>query len=81
MLLIPLKNSASRGDQVENAKLFKELGYAHVLYQTELSPLKLLDEIKLLTKNETKLITQMQTAKKTEGCKNIYEQILKYTKK
>lgn len=36
MLLIPLSLSASRGDQIDNAKSFQQSGFAHVLIEEEM---------------------------------------------
>lgn len=48
MLLIPLSLAASRGDQIDNAKSFKENGFAHVLPEEELTTERLADEIDAL---------------------------------
>ena len=48
MLLIPLSLAASRGDQIDNAKSFKEQGFAHVLEEEELSKERLLEEVEKL---------------------------------
>jgi len=37
MLLIPLPLSASRGDQIDNAKSFEKSGYAHILYEEDIT--------------------------------------------
>ncbi|MED4603721.1 undecaprenyldiphospho-muramoylpentapeptide beta-N-acetylglucosaminyltransferase [Paenibacillus validus] len=37
MLLIPLSRAASRGDQILNANSFQSQGYAHVLFEEDLS--------------------------------------------
>ncbi|MCM3739612.1 undecaprenyldiphospho-muramoylpentapeptide beta-N-acetylglucosaminyltransferase [Oceanobacillus luteolus] len=48
MLLIPLSLEASRGDQIVNARSFKEKGYARVLEEEELSEKKLVEELQHL---------------------------------
>ncbi len=45
MLLIPLENSSSRGDQVLNAKYYADLKVAKLIHQQNLTPEKLKDEI------------------------------------
>ena len=45
MLLVPLSKKASRGDQIENAKLFVELGYAEMLEEEDCSPDKFIEKI------------------------------------
>lgn len=44
-LLIPLPKTVSRGDQILNAEYFKRLGTARVLYQENLTPETLVNEI------------------------------------
>ncbi|MEI3607127.1 undecaprenyldiphospho-muramoylpentapeptide beta-N-acetylglucosaminyltransferase [Pseudogracilibacillus sp. SE30717A] len=60
MLLIPLSLAASRGDQIDNAKSFKENGFAHVLPEEELTQERLLDEIYAL---EQAAVTIKETMK------------------
>mgnify|MGYP001194415702 CR=1 FL=1 len=45
MLLIPLSEAASRGDQIVNANSFKESGFAHVLKEEELTNDSFIKEI------------------------------------
>jgi len=45
MLLIPLENKSSRGDQVLNAQYYKNLGVAEIILESELNPQKLHHEI------------------------------------
>ena len=44
-LFIPLGNSASRGDQIDNAEYFKDKGLCNVLNEKELTPENLYDSI------------------------------------
>ncbi|MBE7073907.1 MAG: undecaprenyldiphospho-muramoylpentapeptide beta-N-acetylglucosaminyltransferase [Clostridiales bacterium] len=59
MLLIPLSKNCSRGDQIENAKLFHRLGHAEYLEEENFDKSKLFDKldnlIELSEKNEKKL--------------------------
>lgn len=48
MLLIPLSRAASRGDQILNANSFRSQGYAHVLFEEDLSPSTLVSGISAL---------------------------------
>lgn len=50
MLLIPLSLEASRGDQIVNARSFKERGYAQVLEEENLNEEKLAQELEQLVK-------------------------------
>ena len=47
MLLIPLQNAQSRGDQVQNANYFYNLGCARLLEEFKLSPSSLIKSIEL----------------------------------
>lgn len=47
-LIIPLPKGASRGDQIENASYFYKRGLIKVLPQDELTPERLIDELKAL---------------------------------
>lgn len=61
MLIIPLSKAQSRGDQIENAKYFKECGYANVMYEEEMSAallLKNINEIISTKDSYIKAITQ-----------------------
>lgn len=50
-VFIPLQNSASRGDQVENAEYFKNAGLCEVIYERDLTPENLYEVICGLFKN------------------------------
>ena len=54
MLLIPLPKTVSRGDQILNAEYFKNLGLARVLYQENLTPATLSDNIAALYSDRLK---------------------------
>ncbi len=45
MILIPLPKGASRGDQLENARVFQEQGFAEVIFEENLTPDRLLQLI------------------------------------
>ncbi len=45
MLLIPLQNKATRGDQFENAKYYENKGVAQIIKEADLTPTKLLQEM------------------------------------
>ncbi|MBO5955059.1 MAG: UDP-N-acetylglucosamine--N-acetylmuramyl-(pentapeptide) pyrophosphoryl-undecaprenol N-acetylglucosamine transferase [Clostridia bacterium] len=51
MILIPLENKATRGDQTLNAKYYEKLGVAKIIKESELTPTKLLNEINDFHKN------------------------------
>lgn len=45
MILIPLPKGASRGDQIENAKVFQAQGFAETIFEEDLTPDRLLELI------------------------------------
>ena len=51
MILIPLQNNASRGDQVLNAEYYKNLGVAEIINENDLNSNKLKKEIEKFYKN------------------------------
>src|SRR5690625_4872434 len=75
MLLIPLPLSASRGDQIVNAKSFEKKGFAHVLQDEEMTDERFLAEIDRLVENEEQLIKNMKTYK-SERAKDRVIQII-----
>ena len=52
MLLIPLSKKCSRGDQIENAKLFKKLGYCEMIEEEDFSSDLFFKKINHLLKNK-----------------------------
>ncbi len=60
MLLIPLSKSCSRGDQIENAKLFQSLGYCQMLEEEEFNEQLFLEKLKDLIKNNKKFKENME---------------------
>lgn len=59
MILIPLNNTNSRGDQMENARYFFEKGAVRILYEEKLSP------------NNLAVVIRDTFSKKKEICENI----------
>ncbi len=78
MLLIPLSKKASRGDQIENAHYFKELGIAECVEEEEVTFSKILAKIKYLLKNKEKYLKKMKKIAKNTANKQIFEIIKKY---
>ena len=81
MILLPLSKSASRGDQILNAKNFKNKGYASVILDEDLTPATLLETIKQTFKDIDKIIAKQKTAPSQNGTENILNEILKTVKK
>ena len=80
MLLIPLQNKASRGDQVLNAEYYKNLGVAEILKEEDLTPNKLYKEIEKFYKNIEKYKENYKKTPKINGKTKILEIINKYLK-
>ncbi len=82
MILVPLPKDASRGDQIDNANYFENLGYSKTLLQENITTEKLIEEINLLYSNKDKYILNMKSATNvTNGAENIYKEILKVAEK
>lgn len=60
MLLIPLPATASRGDQIENAKVFKKSGFAEVLFEEDLGADAFFAKLENLQKNKFYYISNMK---------------------
>ncbi|TDM13316.1 undecaprenyldiphospho-muramoylpentapeptide beta-N-acetylglucosaminyltransferase [Macrococcus lamae] len=59
MLLIPLGLDQSRGDQIENARLFEEQGYGSVLQETDLTSTTLIAALEVIENNRLAMINKM----------------------
>ncbi len=56
MLIVPLEKG-SRGDQIDNAKSFAKMGWAHVLYEKDLSAASLLTALTKLEDDAAKILS------------------------
>jgi len=81
MLLIPLSKNASRGDQIVNARSFKEKKYAQVLEEEELTKEKLVKEIFQLKKISPIMIDKMKEYKSEKAKERVIEIIHEVSKK
>ena len=77
MLLVPLSKKCSRGDQIENAKLFKSLGLCEMIEEEEYTSQKLMEKLDKLNKNDKIFIKNMQKIKNFDACDKIIELIKK----
>lgn len=75
MLLIPLSQAASRGDQIVNAESFKKSGYAHVLTEEQLTNETFLQEINHLQQYGEMYKDQMKDYENVEARDEILELI------
>lgn len=77
MLLIPLSKKCSRGDQIENAKLFKNLGIADMLEEEDYEDELFLIKLNNLIDNKNKFKENMTKIALPNPCKNIINEIKK----
>jgi UDP-N-acetylglucosamine--N-acetylmuramyl-(pentapeptide) pyrophosphoryl-undecaprenol N-acetylglucosamine transferase len=78
-LLIPLPLSASRGDQILNARYFEQKGFAHVLQQEQLNADTLLGALQKLADDRERLIRNMAESKEADGTTNVLKTIYEST--
>ena len=67
MLLIPLQNKGSRGDQVQNAQYFYKLGCARILEEFKLNPSTLLKSIELAMPNIKEMTNNLKKLELNSG--------------
>lgn len=81
MLLIPLQNGQSRGDQVQNAQYFYNLGCARILEEFKLNSSTLLKSIELALPSCKEMVANLKKLDLSSGkekmLKIIYEQLNK----
>ena len=80
MLLIPLSKKCSRGDQIENAKLFQNLGYCEMLEEEEYNYEIFINKLEKIIKNKEKIQKNMKKTAKNNAVDNICDLIKKYIK-
>ena len=78
-LLIPLSKKCSRGDQIENAKLYCKYGYCEMLEEEDYSKNRFLSLLKSVQTNRDKYINNMKKDKSPLANKKIVEIIKKHT--
>lgn len=78
MLLIPLSKECSRGDQIDNAKLYQKLGWAEMIEEQDFNNDLLFKKLSYLVKNDKKIIENMNKSGNFDASKRIVE-IIKET--
>ena len=76
-IFIPLPKTVSRGDQIDNAKYFKKLGYCEMLFQEKLELNLLLEKLTYLEKNAKTIKQRLKNAYFIDGSQKIIDIILK----
>ena len=66
-LLIPLGTSASRGDQILNARSFEKQGFSKVLLEEELNDESLYSAVQSLYENRAQYIEKMRESRQSNG--------------
>ena len=73
MLLIPLSKKCSRGDQIENAKLFQSLNLAKMLEEEDVSKDLVFENLDYLLKNSEIIKKNMKNYSKNDAKTLIFE--------
>lgn len=79
MLLIPLENGASRGDQLQNANYYVNFGVAEVLKESDLTPTTLEKSILKFLDNLKERKNAYEKAKQINGREKIVDLINKFS--
>ena len=78
-LLVPLPKTSSRGDQLENAKKFFELGYSRFIEEHMITDDIFIREVKKLIDNKTSIEKKMANFKTPDAVSIIVKEIKKIT--
>ena len=81
MLLIPLENKATRGDQFQNAKYYVDLGVADIIRECDLTEERLFKKVFDLSSNLYKYNKKYKDLPKTNGKQKILNKIYEYANK
>lgn len=80
MLLIPLSAAKSRGDQILNARLFKQQGFAHVLDEDTMTNASFYKAVALLAANADEMIDKMLDVEQPKTPAEMVSLITQYEK-
>jgi UDP-N-acetylglucosamine--N-acetylmuramyl-(pentapeptide) pyrophosphoryl-undecaprenol N-acetylglucosamine transferase len=72
MILIPLSQKSSRGDQIENARAFAKQGFAEVILEESLTANLLLELVNSVFINREKYVAQMKTWSSERSLDNLF---------
>ncbi len=79
MILIPLENKSTRGDQLLNAKHYEKMNVATVVREKDLTPTKLLDEINKFSANMSVMKSFYHKLNQENGREKIINLIKSYS--
>lgn len=75
MLLIPLGLDQSRGDQIDNAKIFEKNGYAKVLQEKDVNQSNLISQLDKLENEQEDIIDKMSHFKESYTKETLFNKI------
>ncbi|MCD8881956.1 undecaprenyldiphospho-muramoylpentapeptide beta-N-acetylglucosaminyltransferase [Mammaliicoccus sciuri] len=75
MLLIPLGLDQSRGDQIDNAKIFEKNGYAKVLQEKDVNQSNLISQLDKLENEREEIIDKMSHFKESYTKETLFNKI------
>lgn len=81
MLLVPLENKSTRGDQFQNAKYYVDLGVADILRECDMNQDRLHKKIINLSENLEKYKKKYKDLPKLNGKQKILDKIFEFTNK
>lgn len=80
MLLIPLSAAKSRGDQIQNARLFEKQGFAHVLEEEQLDQISFLAALEKVAEKSEAMVDTMIDAERPKTPREMVALITQYEK-
>ena len=80
MILIPLSKKSSRGDQIDNAMVFKNSGFAEVILEEDLTKDSLLNTVNTVFNNREKYINYMNNSDENSSLHKLFSLITSTSK-
>lgn len=77
MLLVPLGLDQSRGDQIDNANLFADKGYAKAIDEEQLTAQILLQELNEMEQERTRIINNMKSYEQSYTKEALFDKMIK----
>lgn len=75
MILIPLSKKSSRGDQIENAQVFRKQGFAEMILEEDLTRDSLLDTIHKVFNQREEYASRMKTWNSDRSLSKLFDLI------
>lgn len=75
MILIPLSKKSSRGDQIENAQVFRKQGFAEIILEENLTNDSLLNTIHKVFNNHEEYVSRMKTWNSDRSLSKLFDLI------